>query len=558
MITSHSQPSPLDAAVDDAQILLVDDQPSNLEVLEAMLDMPDWRLVRARSADEALLALLHQEFAAIVLDIRMPGTSGLELAEVIKQRKRTQHVPILFLTAHLVEERDVLRGYSTGAVDYLTKPIRPEILRSKIAVFVELYRKRCAVTRGSQALEREIHERQLIEEALRRANQQLEDRVRERTEALELANRRKDEFLAALAHELRNPLAPIRAAAEFMRLRGSTEPSLEHARAVIDRQVGHMTRLIDDLLDVSRITRDQLVLRTAHVPLAEVVATAVETSQPIIEQRAHGLSVDLPAEAVWLEADPARLAQVLSNLLTNAAKYTPPAGRIAVTARLVDRDLAVTVSDTGIGISPEMLPRIFEMFMQVDKALGRATDGLGIGLTLARRIVEMHGGVLTASSAGSGCGAEFTIRLPLPDRCCPSEDDADDLDISPLSHSLRVLVVDDNRDAAEMLAALLGAWGQHTQLAFDGRSALELGHGFHPEVILLDLGMPHLDGYETARLLRATPWGASALLVAVTGWGQPHDRDRSQASGFDQHLVKPVAPAALRALLEQSGSGAAN
>ena len=538
---------------DDAQILLVDDQPSNLEVLEAMLDRPDWRLVRARSADEALLALLHQEFAAIVLDIRMPGTSGLELAGVIKQRKRTQHVPILFLTAHLVEERDVLRGYSTGAVDYLTKPIRPEILRSKISVFVELYRKRRAVSRGNEALEREVRERQLVEEALRRVNQELEDRVRDRTAALEVANRRKDEFLAALAHELRNPLAPIRAAAEFMRLRGTAEPAVEHARAVIDRQVSHMTRLIDDLLDVSRITRDQLVLRTARIALADVVASAVETSRPIVEQRGHQLAVELPDAVVCLEADPARMAQVLSNLLTNAAKYTPPGGHIRLAARIDGDQLVVTVSDTGIGIPADMLPRVFEMFMQVDKALGRATDGLGIGLTLARRIVEMHGGTIEASSGGPGTGSEFTIRLPVLDRPTRSLDPDDDLDIRPLPQALRVLIVDDNRDAAEMLAALLGAWGQHTHLAFDGRTALELGRAFAPDVVLLDLGMPHLDGYETARLMRATGWGARALLVAVTGWGQPHDRDRSQASGFDHHLVKPVAPSALRSLLEGCG-----
>jgi CheY-like chemotaxis protein/two-component sensor histidine kinase len=301
---------------------------------------------------------------------------------------------------------------------------------------------------------------------------------------------------------------------------------------------------------VSRITRDQLVLQTARIALADVVATAVETSRPIIEQRGHLLNVDLPPDSVWLEADPARLSQVVSNLLTNAAKYTPPGGRINVTAYLADTELVVCVSDTGIGISAEMLPRIFEMFMQVDKALGRATDGLGIGLTLARRIVEMHGGAIAATSGGQGRGAEFTIRLPALDRQTRSAETDDDLDISPLPHALRVLVVDDNRDAAEMLAALLGAWGQQTTLAFDGRTAIDLGETFAPDVVLLDLGMPHLDGYETARLIRGRPWGAATLLVAVTGWGQPHDRDRSQASGFDHHLVKPVAPAALRALLE--------
>jgi CheY-like chemotaxis protein len=246
---------------------------------------------------------------------------------------------------------------------------------------------------------------------------------------------------------------------------------------------------------------------------------------------------------------------VLSNLLTNAAKYTPPGGRIRLSAAMDGPQLVVSVSDTGIGIPADMLPRVFEMFMQVDKALGRATDGLGIGLTLARRIVEMHGGTIEASSGGPGAGSEFTIRLPVLDRPTRSLDPDDDLDIRPLPQALRVLIVDDNRDAAEMLAALLGAWGQQTHLAFDGRTALELGPAFAPDVVLLDLGMPHLDGYETARLMRATGWGARALLVAVTGWGQPHDRDRSQASGFDHHLVKPVAPSALRSLLEGCGRG---
>jgi CheY-like chemotaxis protein len=289
------------------------------------------------------------------------------------------------------------------------------------------------------------------------------------------------------------------------------------------------------------------------VALADVVATAVETSRPIVEQRGHQLVVDVPTYPICLEADPARLAQVLSNLLTNAAKYTPPGGTIALGARLGDDDLIVTVTDTGIGIPPELLPQIFEMFMQVDKALGRATDGLGIGLTLARRIVEMHGGSLTAHSAGPDTGSEFTLRLPVVERPVRAPETDEDLDITPLPQALRVLVVDDNRDAAEMLGALLGAWGQRTQLAFDGRTALELGGTFQPDVVLLDLGMPHLDGYETARLLRGTGWGARSMLVAITGWGQPHDRDRSQACGFDHHLVKPVAPAALRALLEEWG-----
>ncbi|MEO7190927.1 MAG: response regulator [Vicinamibacterales bacterium] len=525
-------------------ILLVDDQPSNLEALEAMLEATGCRLVRAQSADEALLALLQQEFAAIVLDIRMPGTSGLELAAFIKQRKRSAHVPILFLTAHMVDERDILRGYSTGAADYLTKPIRPEILRSKIAVFVDLFRK-------SRALEREIAERERMEEALRHANQELEDRVRERTEALEMADRRKDEFLAALAHELRNPLAPIRAAVEFMRIKGTSDPQLDRARGIVDRQVEHMTRLVDDLLDVSRITRDQLVLRLAPVPLEEVVAAAVETSRPIVEQREHRLSLDYPTVPVWLNADRARLSQVISNLLTNAAKYTPPGGEIRVTGHTEADVVEIVVSDTGIGIETEMLPRIFDMFVQVDGSRGRSADGLGIGLTLARRLVQMHDGSIEVSSGGPGQGSQFRIRLPARQPPPPLESPAAPGDFAPLQRSCRVLVVDDNRDAADMLVAMLTAWGQQTAIAFDGRGALETGQTFRPDVVLLDIGMPEMDGYETARRLRQQAWGARTLLVAVTGWGQQTDRDRSREAGFDHHLVKPFAPIELRRLLEQ-------
>jgi signal transduction histidine kinase len=557
-VMSSTAPPAGSSVAEAVQILLVDDQASNLEALEAMLDSSGCRIVRAQSADEALLALLNQEFAAIVLDIRMPGTSGIELAEFIKQRKRTQHVPILFLTAHMADERDILRGYSTGAVDYLTKPIRPEILRSKIAVFVELFRKSRALARANEALGREITERERVEEALRRSNQELETRVRERTEALEVADRRKDEFLAALSHELRNPLAPIRAAVEFMRLKGTGDPATERARGVIDRQVEHMTRLIDDLLDVSRITRDQLVLRRARVKLEDVIAAAVETSRPVIEQRGHHLSVRIQEAPIWIEADPARLSQVISNLLTNAAKYTPPGGSVAVSAGTRGGAVVVEVADTGIGVPPEMLPRIFDMFLHSGRPRGRSADGLGIGLTLARRLVEMHGGTIQVESAGTGQGSTFAIRLPVKAAAPLSDSVSEPLDLSPLDHSLKVLVVDDNQDAAEMLVAMLNAWRQETAIAFDGLTAIERGGAFEPEVVLLDIGMPGVDGYETARRVRERPWGRKVVLVAVTGWGQQADRERSEAAGFDYHLVKPVAPTALKALLGRCGAAKAN
>jgi signal transduction histidine kinase len=545
--------APLPRIADDpdvAPILLVDDQPSNLQALEALLASTGCQLVRAQSADEALLALLDQEFAAIVLDIRMPGMSGIELASLIKQRRRSRHVPILFLTAHLLDERDVLQGYGTGAVDYLTKPVHPDILRSKIAVFVELFRKRRALAVTNDRLQREIAERERMEEALRTANQDLERRVRERTEALEEADRRKDEFLASLAHELRNPLAPIRSAVEVMRIGGLAAADRDEAQAVIVRQVEHMTRLIDDLLDVSRITRDMLVLQVQRVELDRVVSAAIETSRPLIAERGHVLDVALPPAPVVLDADPARLAQVLSNLLTNAAKYTAPGGRITLAGALEDGDVVIRITDTGIGIAAELLPKVFDLFVQADRAIDRTGGGLGIGLTLARRLVMMHGGVIDVQSEGPGRGAQFSVRLPVVAAAGvsarPQQTGRREIEIE---QALRVLVIDDNEDAADMLATLLTAWGQQARVARDGHSALELLPDFRPDIVFLDIGLPRLNGYEIARHIRQQPWGREMMLAAVTGWGQDSDRRMSQEAGFDHHLVKPVDPDILRHLL---------
>jgi signal transduction histidine kinase len=544
-----SVPVSLDFGDDVVPLLLVDDQPSNLQALETLLGSTGCRLVRAQSADEALLALLDQDFAAIVLDIQMPGMNGLELASLIKQRRRSRHVPILFLTAHMIDERDMLQGYGTGAVDYLTKPIHPEILRSKIAVFVELFRKTRALARTNEMLQREMAERERMDEALRQANQELEWRVQERTEALQEADRRKDEFLASLAHELRNPLAPIRSAVEVLRRPELGAHHRGEAQAVIVRQVEHMTRLIDDLLDVSRITRDMLVLRVQRIGLEQVMAAAIETSRPLIAEREHALHVELPAEPVHLDADPARLAQVLSNLLTNAAKYTAPGGEIRVAAEADDREVLIKVTDTGIGIEPDMLPMVFDLFVQGDRSRDRSGGGLGIGLTLARRLVMMHGGAIDVHSAGPGQGAVFSVRLPVAPASAEAGRPAMLLSEAELPHALRVLVIDDNEDAADMLATLLTAWGQQARVARDGLAALEAAHDFRPDVVLLDIGLPHLDGYEVARRIRQQAWGQHMVLAAVTGWGQDSDRQRSQEAGFDHHLVKPVDPEALRTLL---------
>jgi signal transduction histidine kinase len=534
--------------LDTVRILIVDDQASNLEALEALLAPTGCQLVRAQSADQALLALLEYEFAAIILDIRMPGMDGLELASLIKERRRTRHIPLLFLTAHMMDEREMLQGYGKGAVDYLIKPVHAEVLRSKVAVFVDLFRKSREVTLANASLQREIAERQRVQDELRDMNHDLEQRVRERTEALQRADRRKDEFLASLAHELRNPLAPVRSAVEVLQSPTLSPAEALHARAVIVRQVDHMTRLIDDLIDVSRITSDKLVLQISRIDLASVAAVAVETSTPIILDRRHKLTVELPDTPVLVDADPARLAQVLSNLLSNAAQYTPPGGDVRLMASL-DRDqVRIAVRDNGIGIEPEMASRVFDLFVQAPRARQQATSGLGVGLTLARRLVEMLGGRLELRSEGIGQGSEFTVLLPLAKPVLDSAPPNVASDPA-LVEKKRILVVDDNRDSAEMLAAMLNAWGQHARVAFDGMSALSAGRDFRPHIVLLDLGMPDMDGYETARRLRAESWGQEATLVAVTGWGQESDLQRTREAGFEHHLLKPVAPRRLRILI---------
>ena len=532
-------------------VLLVDDQPANLEALQASLESTGCRFVSARSADEALLALLDHDFAAIVLDVRMPGMTGLELAGLIKQRKRTRHVPILFLTAHMLDQGDVLRGYTVGAVDYLTKPIRPEILRSKLGVFIDLFRKNQQVARANEALQREVAVRQEAEEALRLVNQDLEARVGDRTASLRDADRRKDEFLAALAHELRNPLAALRTASEVYRIKAPPGMGLEMPQGIFDRQLRQMTRLIDDLLDVSRITRNMLMLRKERIELHWVIAAAVETARPAITYKEHTLEVQLPDDPVEFDADPVRLSQVIANLLDNAAKYTEEHGTIRLAAEVQGSTLRLRVTDNGAGMEPEVLGRVFELFMQADPSPGRGHGGLGIGLTLVRRLVEMHGGNVTARSEGSGKGTEIEVTLPLlHDQADTAHPDVHGETIT-LEQTLRVLIVDDNRDAAEALNVMLSAWGQTTRVAYDALAALDVAGKFRPDVVLLDIGLPRLHGYDVARRLRDQPWGRQVLIIAVTGWGQEADRQQSKAAGINHHLIKPVDPETLKKLLAE-------
>jgi two-component system CheB/CheR fusion protein len=369
--------------------------------------------------------------------------------------------------------------------------------------------------------------------------------------ALAEADRRKDEFLAMLAHELRNPLAPIRNAVHVLRRSDGPEDRIEWARDVIERQVEHLARLIDDLLDVSRITQGRITLRKEKVELMTIVARAIETSRPLVEARKHELSVSLPQAPVQLECDPTRLVQVLSNLLDNAAKYTEEGGQIWLIAENAWEEVVIRVKDTGVGIPAELLPCVFDLFKQADRSLARSQGGLGIGLTLVRRLVELHGGRVEAASAGPGRGSEFAIRIPAgaPAAASRTDENLQRDELHPAA-GRRILVVDDNFDSAESLAMVLTIYGHETAMAHDGASALELAASFKPHVVVLDIGLPDLDGYHVARRLRERPETRTSKLVALTGYGQDEDRQRAAEAGFDHHLVKPVDPDRLRQLLE--------
>ena len=371
---------------------------------------------------------------------------------------------------------------------------------------------------------------------------------RQMREALAEQDRRKDEFLATLAHELRNPLAPVRNATHILRARMPAAPELQWARDVIERQVTQMARLIDDLMDVARITRGTIELRRARVALEEVIRIAVETSRPTIDASAHELQVRLPAEALYLDADLIRLAQVFANLLNNAAKYTRPGGRIAVMAEREGDLVAVTVQDSGIGIPAEMLAQVFEPFTQLDRSLERTKGGLGIGLALAKRLVQLHGGSIRAQSAGPGQGSRFEVRLPLSGQQGGAETVGSAGPAQAIGRK-RLLVADDNHDAATSLGILLNDAGYDVRIAADGGQALEMAAQFRPDIALLDIGMPRLNGYEVARQIRTQPWGGEVLLVALTGWGGADHRRQTAQAGFDHHLTKPVDPAALTRLL---------
>ena len=538
---------------DKVNILLVDDQPARLMSYETILDSLGQNLITARSGLEALERLMANEFAVVLLDVNMPGMDGFEAASMIHEHPRFEKTPIIFVTGVHITELDRLQGYKLGAVDYVSIPVVPEILRSKVAVLVELYCKR----RELQRLNTSLAE---ANEALAQANSTLQAEKTRELESLNAtlreANRHKDEFLAMLAHELRNPLAPIHNAVQLMRNPALPAAQLNWARDVIERQVSHLTRLVDDLLDVSRITRGKINVNRESLELANIVSRAVETVQPMLVRQNHELVVNVSPQPIYIEGDLTRLTQIVGNILSNAIKYTDDGGRIELDAGARGEVVEIRVRDNGIGIEPDALPAVFDLFTQASRSFERTQAGLGIGLALVKRLVELHGGQVEARSAGLGKGSEFVVQLPRQSRTShgglmPMSSSSMAAHEVPHGAVRRILVADDNRDALDSLAELLTMAGHETHRAADGIQALEAADRLRPDVVLLDIGMPGMDGYEVARRIRALPWGRETMLVALTGWGQDSDRKCSSEAGFNAHWVKPLELDRLWSLLEQ-------
>jgi signal transduction histidine kinase len=560
-------------------ILLVDDQPARLLSYETILGQLGQNLITARSGVEALARLMKDEFALVLLDVSMPGMDGFETAAMIHDHPRFERTPIIFITGVHDTEFDRLKGYKLGAVDYVSIPVVPEILRSKVSVLVELHCQRLelqmlnrSLAEANEQLEQanttlqaeKNRELEALNLHLQKANTELaesnaalqaEIAERARAEAALLeADRHKDEFLAILAHELRNPLAPIRNAVEIMSRFPIDNPKLKWSRDVIDRQAMHLTRLVDDLLDISRITRGTIRLAQEPVRSETIIARAVEALQPMIAEHRHELSIDCPDGSLMVRGDLTRLVQILGNLLNNAAKYTNDGGRIHLSVRRDGRHVEFRVKDNGIGIAPDSQSKLFNLFSRLETTDDRTPGGLGIGLALVRKLVEMHSGDVFVRSAGVGQGSEFVVRIPLLEGA-PAAAERAARTLAGAQPRHRILVADDNPDALESLALLLECDGHEVWKAANGAEAYELAAKCQPHLALLDIGMPVLDGYEAARRIRAEAWGKAMMLVALSGWGQSSDVQRSRDSGFDTHLVKPASFDALAQLLSRVPSG---
>jgi signal transduction histidine kinase len=531
---------------DKPKILVVNDDAASLLALTSLLEQwaeeSNYEVLSARSGQDALRQVLRHDFAVILLDVNMPGMDGFETAEAIHQRPRSADIPIIFVTAFLADEIDRLKAYQRGAADFLFTPVIPQVLRAKVQVFVALATKNEQLKRQAEKLSQRTTE-------LTATNKRLVREMEERR-AAERKSSAKDEFLAMLGHELRNPLSAISSAASLLGMPGVGAESIARARLIIQRQSQHLSRIVDDLLDLSRAMSGKILLSRKRLDIATLVSSCLDTFRAT--GRMAGYNIDARLASAWVDGDATRLEQITSNLIDNALKYTPAGGRIDISVAQEGADVVLRVSDSGVGIAPDLLPHVFDVFVQGAISIDRSQGGLGIGLSLVRRLVELHGGTVSASSPGTSSGSTFEIRLPkveaaaavdTPARARPHE-----------SGKPTVLLIEDNDDGREMMATMLESFGYPVLQAGDGLEGVRLACAHGPDVALVDIGLPGIDGYEVARRLRQDPGARAIRLIALTGYGLEEDQRRVLEAGFDLHLVKPVD---LNALLDQLEAAAA-
>jgi signal transduction histidine kinase len=518
-------------------LLIDDDRDDYLLTRELLVEAigKDLVLDWAPSYEAGLAQLVRREHDVCLLDFRLGAKTGLEL--LVEARPLNTEAPIILLTGQGQRDIDVT-ALQAGAADFLMKDqLQADTLERAVRYALERQRNLAALQRLNEELEHRVEQRTC--------------ELHEANRALTEADRRKDEFLAVLAHELRNPMAPIMNSLQLMKHASNDVEVCRQARETMERQLNQLVRLTEDLLEVSRISRGKIELRREPIDLGPVIHQAVEAARPLYSARRQTLNVHLPAEPVYLKADPARLAQVVSNLLNNAAKFTGVEGRVDLSVERRPTDVVIRVRDDGIGIAADQLHRIFEMFTQVGTVLERTETGLGIGLTLVKSLVEMHGGTIEARSDGLGRGSEFIVVLPSSGATAPPPTANVEAKSCPPRAGRYILVVDDNRDAASSLTMLLNLAGYQATAVFTGNEALTAANRSPPEMILLDIGLPDLNGYEVAKRLRVSFAGRPLMLVALTGWGQETDRRRAKEAGFDHHLLKPVDFGLLKQLIGQ-------
>ena len=546
-------------------ILVVDDRDENLIAVEAVLSDPGYRLVRARSGREALREVLDQDFALILLDVVMPGVDGYETATLIRERPRSRQTPIIFLTANDWGSQHVFRGYTVGAVDYLVKPVPADVLRSKVAVFVELFNRQEALRVAQEELEQRVAERTReladtnivlsaeIEERARIEKERVEILRREQAARVEAerANRIKDEFLATLSHELRTPLNAIMGWAHVLGQSSHDRDTVLRAASVIRQNASSQAQLIDDILDVSRIVGGKLVLNTSLVDVHAVVDDAIDALIPAANAKSIQVTRNLD-RAIQVVGDRDRLQQIVWNLVSNALKFTPKNGHVDVSLAGHDGDVQIQIKDSGIGISAEFLPYVFDRFRQADSSMSRRHSGLGLGMAIVRHLVELHGGEVSVESAGENQGTTFTIQLtkhsgPVPAMPAVPVRAAAELVEAELEHldGVHILIVEDDTDSRNVLAVLLQRLGALVEAVASAKEAFERVSHRRPDVLVSDIGMPDEDGYSLIRRVRQMGSTPKLPAIALTAYARQQDADAAIASGYDRHLPKPVAPADL-------------